>query len=131
MNADQVNVYIGMDYEAGSFGPTTFNCWGLLHHIQNTYFGVNLPIAPIGDAVACLDLFESGVHGGLWSKLEQPEHGAGALLRGGNSPHVGIYLDIDGGGILHALENVGVIFTPVWQLRKMQFGRTTYYRFNK
>ncbi|CPK74677.1 Uncharacterised protein [Bordetella pertussis] len=58
----------------------------------------------------------------------QPEHGDGVLLRAGNDPHVGIYLDLDGGGVLHAMEGRGVIFSPMRALVTMGFSQPTFYR---
>jgi hypothetical protein len=130
MNSSDVNYFIGLPYENGSFGPDSFNCWGLLYFIQLNYFKIQMPLAPLGDPVACKNLFEGQISLGQWTRLERPVHGCGALMRGGETPHVGIYLDIDGGGILHAMEGVGVIWTPVYKLRSASFGRTQYYRLN-
>lgn len=128
MNSEDINFLIGLPYEDGSFGPDSFNCWGLLFYIQHNYFKVSMPIAPIGDADGCKAMFESQLESGAWQPLEKPVHGCGALMRDGQSPHVGIYLDIDAGGILHSMEGVGVIWTPLYQLRSLNFGRTKYYR---
>lgn len=128
MNSSDVNYFVGMPYESGSFGPESFNCWGLLYFIQTHYFKVQMPLAPIGDSEGCRTLFETQLQSGHWAALDKPVHGCGALMRGGDSPHVGIYLDIDAGGILHAMEGAGVIWTPLHQLRAMKFGRTKYYR---
>lgn len=128
MNSEDINHFIGLPYEEGSFGPDSFNCWGLLYFVQRNYFKVSMPSAPIGDSEACKTMFESQLQSGAWASITSPTHGCGALMRGGESPHVGIYLDIDAGGILHAMEGVGVIWTPIYQLRALNFGRTKYYR---
>lgn len=131
MNAEDAAKYIGKPHKPGGEGPDAYDCWHLLRHLQATYFNVEMPIAPIGDEDACLALFKDKVSTGDWSVLALPEHGCGALLRGGRWPHVGIYLDIDGGGILHALEGPGIVWTKLSSLRVMGFGRTTYYRVSK
>ena len=128
MNADEADSLVGKPYEAGSYGPDSFNCWGLLYYAQRNYFGVKMPKAPIGDADKCRLMFESRIQSGQWSETAQPKHGDGALMRGGTDPHVGIYLEFDGGGILHSMEGVGVIFTTLDQLRTLGFARTKYYR---
>jgi len=132
MNADEVNSLCGCEYKAGSFGPPEngFNCWGLLHYVQKHYFSVKMPVAPIGDRETCLRMFADRVEAKVWAHVEKPSHGDGALMREGKNPHVGIYLDIDGGGILHALEGMGVIFTPCQDLNYHGFGRVKYYRLN-
>lgn len=131
MTPHDVNSLIDLPYEAGAFGPDSFNCWGLLYYVQRHYFKTNMPIAPIGDSQACKELFDKKIYSGDWAKVERPEHGCGALMRGGEEPHVGIYLDLDAGGILHAMEGAGVIWTPIRRLRALNFGRTTYYRLHK
>lgn len=128
MTADQARKYIGLPWVAGGRGPEAYDCWGLLKHCRDTYFDVGLPDAPIGDEAACRQLFATKSERGDWTPVAIPEHGDPALLRGGRSPHVGIYLDIDGGGILHSLEGHGIIFTYVARLRSLGFGRTTFYR---
>lgn len=130
MTPEEINIYIGLDYTEGSFGPPEagFNCWGLLHYIQQHHFGVVMPKVPIGDAQACLAEFESRITRHVWERINVPEHGCGALLRGGLHPHVGVYLNADGGVILHALEGVGVVASSVHELSGLGFGRTKYYR---
>lgn len=125
-----INELVGLPYEDGAFGPDSFNCWGLLYYVQQNYFKTNMPMAPIGDGDGCRLMFEQQLRTGAWTELEFPEHGCGALMRGGETPHVGIYLDFDGGGILHSLNEEGVIWTPLPRLRALQFGRTKYYRLN-
>ena len=131
MIASDVIEYLGKPHKPGGEGPDAYDCWHLLRHLQAKHFNVEMPIAPIGDEDACLALFKGKVESGDWSTLAIPEHGCGALLRGGRWPHVGIYLNLDGGGILHAMEGPGVIWTRLPNLRTMGFGRTTYYRVSK
>jgi len=130
MTPEQVENYLGIPYKEGGMGPDSYNCWGLLRHIQTTYFDTNMPIAPIGDAERCQQMFKDHVEASVWAVDEVPQHGYGALMRGGNNPHVGVYLEFDGGGILHALEGVGVVFTPITDLGFHGYARVTYYRLN-
>lgn len=128
MNAEQAFAYIGKPHKPGAEGPDAYDCWHLMRHIKKEYFGVEMPIAPIGDEAACLELFKAKTDSGDWVNITMPEHGDCALLRGGMWPHVGIYLAIDGGGVLHALEGHGVVWTRMSRLRALGFGRTTFYR---
>lgn len=131
MNLAQIMPYIGIPHKPGGEGPAHYDCWHLLRHLQSEYFGVEMPVAPIGDEEACLALFKDKTATGDWVHVDQPRHGDCALLRGGMWPHVGIYLDIDGGGVLHSMEGPGVIWTRLPRLRALGFGRTTYYRVSK
>lgn len=130
MTADEADCYVGLPYKEGSYGPDNYNCWGLLYHVQRTYFAVDMPMAPIGDPDKLRHMFADHINASVWALVEKPKHGDGALMRSGDNPHVGIYLDIDGGGILHALEGVGVVFTTLDQLNVVGFARTKYYRLN-
>lgn len=131
MNEKQAAELIGIPYAPGAFGPDEFNCWGLLHYVQRNYFGVNLPEAPVGDQAACLAIARNCMETNLWLKVQEPMHGDGALLRDGSDPHVGVYLNFEGGGILHAVEGEGVVFTHLRSLNNLGYGRTTFYRFRK
>lgn len=131
MKAEQALPYIGLPWKAGATGPDAYDCWGLLRHVQLKYFGIILPEIVVGDAATCREMFNEKINNHDWVLVQYPQHGDGVLLRGGNEPHVGIWLDIDGGGILHALEGVGVVFNNPRGLPGMGFGRATYYHFNK
>lgn len=128
MNQDDVIPYIGLPHKPGARGPDAYDCWNLLCHIQATHFGVQMPEAPIGDEQACLALFKDKAESGQWIAVATPEHGDCALLRGGQWPHVGVFLEFDGGGVLHAMEGRGIIWTRTANLRAFGFGRTVYYR---
>lgn len=122
--------YVGLPYKEGGETPEGFNCWGLLRYVLRYNFGVIIPNVPIHDATASVQWFVNGVRAGEVIELPGPVHGAGVLLRGGDAPHVGVYLDIDGGGVLHALEDLGVVFSPMDSLRVLGYSRLKYYRYD-
>lgn len=128
MTPDDIIKYLGMAHVPGGTGPDQWDCWNFLRYLEETYFDVVLPIAPIGDEAACRAIFKEKCETGQWLQVSIPQHGDCALMRGGSYPHVGMYLDFDGGGIIHAMEKVGVIWTRLQILHSIGFGRTTYYR---
>lgn len=129
MNAIEANAYIGRPWIDGARGPDAFDCWGLLRWIEDKHFGLMLPDLPaLPDETR--NLYREQIETGAWTVIDQPVHGSGALLRGGDRPHVGVFLDIDGGGVLHAQEGVGVMFTAKQQLRMMGYPRASWYRFS-
>ena len=128
MTQSEVLLYLGLPYTKTGFGPDSYNCWGLLIHIQKTYFNTEMPLAPLGDEVACLNLFKTKTECGEWIQTKEPKHGDCVLLKGGRNPHVGIYLDFDGGGVLHSLEGMGVIYSRLRELNHQGFGRTKFYK---
>lgn len=128
MTPEQVRSLVGRRYELGADGPDSYDCRGLLLHCQRQYFGKPLPDLPMGTAMR--DLFEDRLAAGAWEPVPRPEHGDAALLRGGEHPHVGVYLVLDEPGVLHALDGVGVIWSPLHTLRLLGFSRLRYIRFH-
>ena len=96
--------------------------------MQRTYFGKAIPNLPMGRDMR--ELFADELASGRWERVAVPAHGDAALLRGGDYPHVGVWLVCDGvEGVLHALEGVGVIWTPAPALRMLGFSRVRFVRF--
>ena len=65
----------------------------------------------------------------LTKQIDSPEHGAIAIMKRDNS-HVGLWLNFDGGGILHSLESTGVIFQNRASLNAAGWKKINYYRVN-
>ncbi len=127
MTANEVNQYVGMPYAVAGFGPYEYNCWGLLMHVQKRHFGVDLPLVNVHDKGEALASARALLQSGEWLQVSNPQHGDAVLLRDGDA-HVGIYLDLDNGGVLHSLEGVGVVFTYRLHLGRQGFVRPKYYR---
>lgn len=126
MTPDQANAYIGCSWVMGGRGPDAFDCWGLLKEIRDIHFGGGIPEVAFGDAAR--DLYGTKMRSGDWELVAAPKHGDGVLLRDGDDPHVGIYLDFDGGGVLHAQEGSGVVFTGMRELRFLGYSHAKFYR---
>lgn len=128
MTPEQVSNYLGKEYRRDGDGPEEWGCWYLLRHCLREYYGVILPLAPVGDLEACRGIYSSRVRSGAWIPVSTPEDGSPVLMRGGREPHVGLYLDIDGGGILHSLEDVGVVFSTPQSCAAMGFCELKFYK---
>lgn len=129
MTPGDINRYIGLSWAAGARGPDAFDCWGLLREVQARQFGKSIPDMPEFGAVA-RDMYDERMNSREWVIVDKPFHGAGVLMRGGDDPHVGIWLDLEGGGVLHSMERVGVIWSPRATLRMLGFSRLKFYRFH-
>lgn len=105
-----------------------FNCWGLLRDVQMRFFGINLPMTSLGDPLA--DLYSNQMKSGRWEIVDKPFHGCGVLMRAGNDPHCGVYLDFDGGGVLHCERGNGVLWQNTHSLRVLGYGNLKFYRFD-
>ncbi len=118
-----------MRWEQGRRGPDTWDCWGLLRHIEREHFGRDLPEIPAIPADT-RTLYQHRLSTGEWEFVDVPAHGDGVLLRGGDHPHVGVWLDIGQGGVLHALSGIGVIWTVKSALRLAGYSRIKFHRFH-
>ena len=117
---------IGRPYALGADGPECFDCRGLLLYCQRRFFGKTLPALPLG--LAMREVFAGQLQAGHWALVQSPAHGDGVLLRGGDHPHVGIWLTCTGPGVLHALEGIGVVWSPAATLRLMSYSRLRFVR---
>lgn len=129
MTADDVNAYCGLPYQLGACGPDKYDCRGLMVHIQRKYFSHNVPDLPNGEEMR--DMYEQRLKSGIWELVDCPQDGDGAILRGGDHPHVGVYLEIDSmnKGVIHSIDGIGVMWTPKNHFRAQGFSRIQYIRF--
>lgn len=121
--------YIGIPWEAGAQGPNSYDCMAFFRHIQKELFNIEVPlvIAPdYNDQHAIADLFSTNPERKKWHKISQPEHGCAVLVH--RPMHIGTWLNIDGGGVLHCTRGIGVIFSQDSSWRVSGFGRKELYR---
>lgn len=122
--------YIGLPYERGGQGPDRYDCAGLVRQIQQAHFGIAMPvvIAPdYDDGQAVVGLIRTQAEAQGWARVDAPpKHGDIVVIR--RPYHVGVWLDIDGGGVLHAVTDCGIIWTPDASWRVSGFGRREYLR---
>ena len=119
--------YIGLPWRAGAQGPDAYNCWGFFRHVQAAHFGVDVPPILVADEEgAIVDLFTNHPERQSWAPVDVPRHGDAVMVR--RPLHVGVWLDDDGGGVLHCVKGIGVVFTRVSSWPFSGFGRRTYYR---
>lgn len=122
--------YIGLPYERGGQGPDAYDCAGLFRRIMMRHFGVDMPVvvAPdYDDGLSMVGLIQTQAEAQGWSPAPAPpQHGDMVVIR--RPYHVGVWLDIDGGGVLHATRTAGVIWTPDAAWRSSGFGRREYLR---
>ena len=91
-----------------------FDCWGLARWCWREYFAIEVPEVPVDAANlrAVLAGFRDHPERRRWQAgRERPCEGDGVLMRQSRHPvHVGIWLAVDGGGVLHAAREIGVVF---------------------
>lgn len=124
--------YIGRPWVAGASGSGSFDCWGLVRYVQKKHFNRELPIiAPENyGVISCAREFRDHPERARWVDTITPIEGDVALMAHNRHPvHVGIWLNVDGGGILHCLQGSGVVYQNVQSLKNAGWGRLNYFRF--
>lgn len=122
--------YIGIPWEAGAQGPDAFDCMAFFRHIQARQFGIQVPaiIAPdYDDGASLVDLFGTHPERKRWLHIPAPVHGCAVIIRG--PLHIGTWLNVDAGGVLHCVRGAGVVFTSDAAWPVSGFGRREFYRF--
>lgn len=128
INAADFTQYIGHPYAPRAYGPEAYDCMGLFTTVQKRHFGIDLPeifAADYNDEQAIVEAFNHDEFG-RWRKVEHPRNGDAVMIR--RPMHIGVWLDISGGGVLHSTQGAGVIFTPARNWKFSGFGRREYWR---
>lgn len=101
------------------------HCWQMVREVQRDLFGRELPVvvevAPVGSEGlhAKHKLFSTHAELANWREVATPTHGAVAIMSRGvltMFTHAGVYLEIDGGGILHTAAPHGGVFDSLLEL---------------
>ena len=122
--------YIGRPYE-----KTGLHCWELVRRCQAEIFSRELPavIEHPGTKIGVAKLMARRDDHPGWHRSEIPIHGAVVFMtRAGHGPeraavHSGVYLAIDGGGVLHTDDPHGVVFESLTELRARGWAYPTFY----
>ena len=104
--------YIGIPWSATGEGPDNFHCWAFVRHIQKQNFGRDLPGIPNPeDVLAIARGFRDHPEPQRWELVNAPNDGDCVLMRQARYPiHVGVWLEVDNGGVLHCSQEAGVAF---------------------
>lgn len=117
---------------ANARGPETFDCWGLVCHVYKTQFGVTLPeyldIQP-EERVRVAKAMTTDTGSPPWCHVDKPQHGDLVGLSGNKAiHHVGVFLDVDGGAVLHISSTSGVMCQRLNQLKLLGFHNIQFFR---
>lgn len=126
--------YLGKPWLIGGRGPDTFDCWGLVYCIYRDHYGILLPSYPTITSKNLLAVTKYITNGATssdsdWVRLDNPVDGCVVALSKNNRilHHVGIYLTIDKGMVLHATDAGSVIAQPITDLKRWGWSRIEYY----
>jgi cell wall-associated NlpC family hydrolase len=101
----------GLPYAEGANGPRAYDCWGIARRCERELFGRELPVgsrdpAELAQVFAKIVRRDSSVD---WIEVKRPQHGDVVTLRHTDHPrHIGVWLALNRGAVLHAVENAGV-----------------------
>ena len=123
---------IGLPWSVHGSGPDLFNCWEFVRMVQAEHFGRLLPeIGNPEDMLVMGRTFRDHPERRRWAKVDPPVEGDCVLLRRSRHPiHVGVWLDVDGGGVLHCAEGAGVVFQRSDALALNGWAIEGFYRFS-
>lgn len=122
--------YIGVPWVAGAQGPHAFDCMAFFGHVQKTHFGIEVPqviATDYDDPSVLVELFARHQERRRWQPIDRPVHGCAVLVH--RPLHIGVWLDIDGGGVLHCVRGSGVVFSTDQAWFYSGFGRREFFRF--
>ena len=125
---------IGRPYRAGGQGPDAFDCWGLVRWVMARQFGRELPAIPVdaADLRTVLTVFRDHPERRRWRPVSAPIDGDCVLMRQSRHPvHVGVWLNVDEGGVLHAVSGNGVVFQRLRDLLASGWRVEGFYRRNE
>lgn len=128
--ADFVTRHIGQPYR-----PDGLHCWELVRRCQSEVFGRTLPavMAAPENKLALARLMAARHDYKGWCAVMAPAHGAVVFMtRKGHGPsraacHAGVYLALDGGGVLHTDDPHGVVFEPLVALRARNWADLSFF----
>lgn len=116
--------YIGQPWEAG-----VSDCWHFARRVWRERWGWEIPAvlgAGAGPIAARRALADVPVE---WSETKRPQEGDAVMMALGRHPcHVGVWIDVDGGGVLHSIEGPGVIYTAGPRLVALGYRVCGFYR---
>ncbi len=121
--------YIGLAYDQSEKNGHT--CWSLVRAIQLQEFGRKVPDIPYHHNIRTrLIFFRDHPERQRWQAAKTPREGDCVLLAQARFPsHCGVWSQADGGGVVHAVEGVGVVWQNRAALRAHGWRLEGFYRY--
>ena len=126
MKPEDIIQYLGLPWIEGRR-----DCWLFFREIQAKHYGRTVPIVDVDvmdirDVIHKVDA-EKKAH---WEQIGKPEDGCAVLMSRNRYPvHIGMWLDIDGGKVLHCAQGMGVVFQNRQALKFDGWTGITYWRY--
>jgi cell wall-associated NlpC family hydrolase len=120
------NDYIGDPWIAGEH-----DCWAFVRRVWREQFHIEVPPVDVDacSRMACARAFDHHDEKANWSQILKPNEGDAALIgKSARASHVGMYVDANGGAILHCVQGFGVVCQDVPSLKAAGWHVLGYYR---
>ncbi len=107
------------------------DCWQFFRRVQAERFGRVIPAFDMAShrAVVCARAVAENPERANWQPVDRPQEGDAVLMAHASHPsHIGLWIDVDGGGVLHCSNGPGVVFQKPAQLKASSWGHLEYYR---
>lgn len=122
---------LGRPWHLGAQGPEAFDCWSLFRLVQREVFGREVPMVQLPEDTprsAVSALLASHPGRSLWRPVARAGHGCGVEMTSVRTPlHVGVWLAVDGGLVLHCAEPAGVTVDRLLALKAQGWRRFRFY----
>ena len=104
MTAEALQPYIGIPYLELGRDREALDCWGLVYHFYNDELGITLPLFDHQTAAHLARIAQGGADDLGWEKIDKPVDKCVIAMsqRGRALHHVAIFLEADGGTVLHS-----------------------------
>lgn len=123
--------YIGKPWVSGMQGPDNFDCWGFFRFVQLSEYNLDVPFidANADNFKNVANNFKNSKERQNWEQVSAPKDGDAVLMAHCKYPsHVGIWLEVDGGGVIHCVRGEGVVFSNMTALRNSGWSKIGFYR---
>lgn len=107
--------YIGKPWINGEY-----DCWGFVREVYQNELGVELsPIVTDAASLRCVlrEFAKDANYSHLCKTVEFKDKNIVLLTQNKYPCHVGLYCDVDGGGVLHNMQGVSVVFQRLPELQ--------------
>lgn len=125
---------LGIRWELGAKGPDAYDCWSLSQLVQFHLFGRvvhNVDLAPDATTADIIEAVARHPAHRQWRLHDGPPAHGDAVKMGNlqNPLHIGTFLAIDRGMVLHLAEHAGICCDTLTELRQQGYRNLRFNRF--